>query len=67
MDYISLGYSVLLGILALGYYKIHKWWLSGRDENPIFFKPNTTIGKVKDWIIIISLAIASIVFLLKSF
>lgn len=67
MDYISLIYSVLFAIVAYAYYKIHKWWLNGRDENPIFFKPNTTIGTVKNWIIIISLVITSIVFLLKSF
>ncbi|WP_291285700.1 hypothetical protein [Flavobacterium sp.] len=67
MDYISLIYSVLAAILAFGYYKIYKWWSSGRDENPNFFKPSTTIGKIKDWIIIISLAITSIVFLFKSF
>lgn len=67
MDYTSLIYSIAFAIGAFGYYKIHKWWLSGRDGNPIFFKPNTTIGKIKNWIIIILLTITSLVFLLKSF
>lgn len=47
MDYKNLLYSILFGILTVGYYKIHKWWLEGRDENPIFYKRDTNIGTFK--------------------
>jgi hypothetical protein len=67
MNYISLFYSISLAVGAFSYYHIHKWWLNGRDENPIYFKPSTKIGIIKNWIIIISLLILSLVFLLKSF
>lgn len=67
MNYENLFYSILSGILAFGYYKIHKWWREGRDENPFFYKLDTNIGTFKDWIIIIALAITSIVFFFKSF
>ncbi len=66
MIYENLMYSVLFGLGSFAYYKIHKWWLNGRDENPVFFKPSTTFGTIKNWIIIIALAITSIVFLFKS-
>jgi hypothetical protein len=67
MIYENLVYGILFGIASFAYYKIHKWWLTGRDENPLFYKPNTTIGTVNNWIIIIILGIASLVYLLKSF
>jgi preprotein translocase subunit Sec63 len=66
MDYKNLLYSILFGILTVGYYKIHKWWREGRDENPFFYKLDTNIGTFKDWVIIIVLAITSIVFFFKS-
>lgn len=66
MIYGNLAYSFLFALSAYMYYKIHKWWLTGRDENPIFFKPSTTVGTVKDWIIIIALIITSIIFFFKS-
>ncbi|MEY4963897.1 MAG: hypothetical protein RLZZ323_1216 [Bacteroidota bacterium] len=66
MDYKNLLYSILFGILTVGYYKIYKWWLEGRDENPIFYKRDTNIGTFKNWVIIIVLAITSIVFFFKS-
>lgn len=67
MNYENLFYSILCVILAFGYYKIHKLWREGRDENPFFYKLDTNIGTFKDWVIIIALAITSIVFFFKSF
>ncbi len=67
MIYENLFYGILCGTLAFGYYKIHKWWRKGRDENPLFYKLDTNIGTFKDWVIIIALAITSIVFFFKSF
>lgn len=66
-DYISLIYSILFAIGSFVYYRIHKWWRHGRDEDVSIFKPNTTIGTIKDWIMIVALAITSIVFLIRSF
>ncbi len=67
MNYENLFYGILCGILAFGYYKIHKYWRKGRDENPFFYKLDTNIGTFKDWVIIIALGITSIVFFFKSF
>ena len=58
--------SILFGLAAILYYRIHKWWLSGRDKNPIFLKFETNTKSFKNWIIIIFLAIASLGFLIKS-
>jgi hypothetical protein len=66
MDYKNLLYSILFAVLSVGYYKIHKWWREGRDENPIFYKLDTDIGTFKNWVIIIVLVITSIVFFFKS-
>ncbi len=67
INYENLILCLLLGLASFFYYKIHKWWLEGRDDNPSFFKPSTTLGVIKNWIIIFTLAIFSIVFLFKSF
>ena len=67
MIYENLFIGILCGILAFGYYKIHKWWREGRDENLFFYKLDSNIGTFKDWVIIIALAITSIVFFFKSF
>ena len=58
--------SILFGLASILYYRIHKWWLSGRDENPIFFKFGTKVNVIQNWIIIIFLAITSLGFLIKS-
>ena len=58
--------SILFGLASILYYRIHKWWLSGRDENPIFFKFETNTKSLENWIIIIFLAITSLGFLIKS-
>ncbi len=66
MVYEDLIYGILFGIASLLYYRIHKWWLKGRDDNPIFFKFGTTVYVIQNWIIIIFLGITSFVFLLKA-
>lgn len=58
--------SILFGLASILYYRIHKWWLSGRDKNPIFFKFETNTKSLENWIIIIFLAITSLGFLIKS-
>jgi hypothetical protein len=62
----NLIFSILFGLAAILYYRIHKWWLSGRDKNPIFLKFETNTKSFENWIIIIFLAIASLGFLIKS-
>ena len=62
----NLIYGILFGLASFLYYKIHKDWRNGRDENSLFYKPSTTFGTFKNWIIIFVLGITSIVFLLKS-
>lgn len=66
MIYQNLIYSALCGLASFGYYKIYKGWSKSVDKNPLFSEPNIIVSKIKDWIIIIGFAIASIVFLLKS-
>lgn len=65
MAYENLIYCILFGLASFVYYKIHKDWRNGRDKNLLFYKPDTTFGTVKNWIIIIALGITSFVFLLK--
>jgi len=67
MIYENVILAVLFGLASFLYYKIHKWWLSGRDDNPVYYKPSTTFGVIKNWLIIMVLGITSVVFLLKSF
>ena len=62
----NLIYSILFGLATILYYGIHKWWLSVRDENPIFFKFGTKVNVIQNWIIIFFLAITSFGFLIKS-
>jgi hypothetical protein len=66
MIYENLIYSIFFGLASFLYYKIHKGWRNGRDENSLFFKPSTTLGTIENWIIILALGITSIVFLFKS-
>jgi len=66
MNFEHLFYCFLLVLCSFLYFKIHKWWMKGRDENPIFFEPDTIVGKIKNWIIIIALALASLVFFFKA-
>jgi hypothetical protein len=58
--------SILFGLASILYYRIHKWWISGRDKNPIFLKLETNTKSVENWVIIFFLAITSIGFLIKS-
>lgn len=62
----SLILSILFGLASFLYYRIHKWWLSGRDENPAIFKFETNTKSLENWIIIIFLAITSLGFFIKS-
>lgn len=64
---VNLVYSILFGIAAFAYYKVHKYWLRARDENPIFFKLNSKVGVFKNWFFIIALSITSVVLFFKSF
>ena len=64
MDYKNLIFGFLFAIAAFGYYKMHKWWLEGRDSDTLNFKPDTTFRTFKNWVMIIGLAITSIIFFL---
>lgn len=67
MNYKFLLYSFLLAIAAFAYYKFNKWWINVRKEKGEgFYKPDTYIGIVRNWIIIIGLVLASLVYLLES-
>lgn len=66
MDYKNLIFGVLFAIAAFGYYKMHKWWLEGRDSDTLNFKPDTSFRTFKNWVMIIGLAITSIIFFLKA-
>ncbi|RXM42098.1 hypothetical protein [Flavobacterium sp. YO64] len=66
MDYKNLIFGVLFAIGAFGYYKMHKWWLEGRDSDTLNFKPDTSFRTFKNWVMIIGLAITSIIFFLKA-
>jgi hypothetical protein len=64
MDYKSLLNSFLFAVAAFVYYIFNKWWVNMRKEKAEgFYKPDTYVGIVSNWTIIISLAITSIVYL----
>jgi hypothetical protein len=45
----------------------HKWWLNVRKEKKeAFYKPDTNLKTFQNWIIIIGLAIASMVYFFKA-
>jgi hypothetical protein len=67
MNYKFLLYSFLFAIASLAYYKFNKWWVKVRKEKVEgFYKPDTYIGIIRNWIIIIGLVLASLVYLLES-
>lgn len=67
MDFKFLLYSFLCGIATVGYYIIHKLWLNAiNKKQKAFFKPDIKFKIISDWIIIIGLALASLVYLLES-
>ena len=43
--------SILFLLAAILYYRIHKWWLSSRNKNPIFLKLDTNTRSFENWII----------------
>jgi hypothetical protein len=60
-------YSFLCCIAAVGYYLIHRLWLNAINKNQkAFFKSDIKFKIIMDWIIIIGLALASLVYLLES-
>jgi hypothetical protein len=59
-------YSLLFSLASITYYKIHKWWLKERTNNQMFYKPETTLQKIKNCIIIIILISISIIYFIKS-
>jgi hypothetical protein len=64
MDYKSLSFSLLFAVAAFAYYLFNKWWVNVRKEKAEgFYKPDTYIGIVSNWIIIIGLTITSLVYL----
>jgi hypothetical protein len=67
MNYKFLLYSILLAVLSFAYYKFNIWWINVRKEKAEgFYKPDTYIGIVRNWIIIIGLALASLFYLLEA-
>lgn len=64
MNY-NLLYAILFSITSFGFFKLHKWWLKGRNENEES-KPFTYAGIFKHWLIIIGLALAAIVNFFKA-
>jgi predicted Co/Zn/Cd cation transporter (cation efflux family) len=59
MNY-NLLYAILFSVTSFGFFKLHKWWLKGRNKNEDS-KPITYAETFKHWLIIIGLAIAAIV------
>ncbi len=67
MNFKFLFYSFLCVVAAVGYYIIHKLWLNAINKNQkAFFKPDIKFKIILDWIIIIVLALASLLYLLES-
>jgi hypothetical protein len=67
MNFKFLLYGFLCGVVAVGYYLIHRFWLSAINKNQkAFFKFDIKFKIIMDWIIIIGLALASLVYLLES-
>jgi len=67
MNYKFLLYSILLAFLSFAYYKFNIWWINVRKEKAEgFYKPDTYVGIVGNWIIIIGLALASLFYLAEA-
>lgn len=58
-------YGILYAIGAFTYYKFYRWWLNGREKNEAFFKPLTKVYILKDWFLIITLIIMSLVYFIR--
>lgn len=58
-------YSFLCALASFAYFKLLKRWLNVRKEKE-FFKFDTNVKAFQDWMIIIGLAIASIVYFFKA-
>ena len=66
-DYRLVAYSILLLICALCYYKFHMSWLKNINKKRDAFVEIYIYSKIViDWFIIVSFAIASIVYFLKA-
>ena len=68
MNWEYLLYSFLLALFSWIYYKIYKsWWKkkSKNEDGGDYY--DQTIGRVKDWWLIIMAAIGSLIFLWKFF
>jgi len=66
MNYRSLLISLGFATFSFLWYRLHKWWKKGRKDNPLFFKPDTFVGVIKDWIVIVLTAIASLVYFFEA-
>ena len=59
-------YGILFGLGAFLYFKLHKWWLKDRKDNPAFNKIITDGDSIKNKLVIILLIFVSLFFLFKS-
>jgi hypothetical protein len=67
MDYNFILYSFLYAVASFSYFSICKSWLKDiKKKEGAFFKPDINVKIITDWIIIIGLAIASIVYFFKA-
>jgi hypothetical protein len=67
MNYKYLLYSFLFVLAAFAYYIFNKWRVNVRKEKAEgFYKPDTYVGIVSNWIITIRFAIALIIYFFKA-
>lgn len=66
MNYRFLLYSFLFALASFAFFKFYKWWLNLTKKKGAFYDFDTNLKAFQDWIIIVGLAIASIVYFFKA-
>lgn len=66
MDYRNLGYSISFALGAYLYFKFHKWWENGKENDSIDLKLLNWVQIIKNWIVIVVFNILAIVYFFKS-
>ncbi len=66
MNYMHLICSFSFFVAAFAFYKIHKLWRKDVTENDKLYTFQIKVGNFKNWIVIIMLIIAGIVYFFKA-
>ena len=66
MNYQYLGYSISFVLGAYLYFRFHKWWAKGKENDSESVKPLNFVKAVKNWTVIVVFCILAIIYFFKS-